>query len=87
MEIAKVLALSGIAMCLLGTWLVAIELVVRFQGNAYEIKTMTYRGQGTPEKTDDFSRWELHRARYMWTGLLLITLGSLAQMAAVCLTP
>lgn len=86
MLIPKILAITGMIFSLLGTWLVAYELVSRFRGYAYEIDGMTYDGQGTPEKTPDFVRWEITRAKFMWAGLALITAGSVLQMIAVHLS-
>jgi len=85
MALSRFLALSGMALSLLGTWLVAVELVIRFKGYAFEIRTMTFNGQGNPVKTPEFEHWEAKRAKFMWLGLALITLGTFAQMAAVCI--
>ena len=87
MAISKLLALIGMALALVGTWLVAFELVSRFRGYAFEVKDITYRGGSTTDKTPDFRRWEARRAKYMWAGLVLITIGSVAQIASVLLTP
>jgi hypothetical protein len=84
MNLPKLLTFCGLALCLLGTFLVAIELVIRFKGYAFEIKSMTYNGQGKAEKTAGFERWETKRAKFMWSGLALITIGTAAQMVAIC---
>lgn len=63
-----------------GSWLVAIELVIRFRGYAFKVIDMTCDGSANTEKTTDFKRWELHRARWMWVGLILITVGSVLQL-------
>lgn len=79
----KYMILAGLVCNLLGTWMVAIELVHRFKGYAFEVKGVTYRGEGPAEKTDDYKQWELKRACWMWAGLVLITLGTVAQALAV----
>ena len=86
MNTSQELAIFGLILCLLGTFFVAIELVIRFNGYAYEIKTMTYDGQGNPVPTAEYSRWELRRAKFMWFGLALITIGTGLQVASICAT-
>ncbi len=83
MNIYECLTILVIILSLIGTWLVAYELVIRFKGYSFEIKTMTYDGQGNPEKTAEFNKWELKRAKYMWIGLILITLGNFLQIALI----
>lgn len=70
---------------MVGSWLVALELVIRFKGYAFKVINMTCDGSADTEKTANFERWELRRARWMWTGLALITIGSLLQIfGTVC---
>lgn len=83
MKIYEYLTILAIILSLVGTWLVAYELVIRFKGFAFEIKSITYDGQGNPEKTTEFSNWEMKRAIYMWIGLILITLGHAIQIALI----
>lgn len=78
----KWIILAGLVCNLLGTWMVAIELVLRFKGYAFEVKGITYSGSGPAEKTEDFKRWELKKAYWMWAGLVLITIGVIAQIIA-----
>jgi hypothetical protein len=71
---------GGIILVMLGSWFVAIELVIRFKGYAFKVINMTCDGSADTEKTANFERWELRRARWMWVGLTLITIGSLLQL-------
>lgn len=73
-------AAIGIALVMVGSWLVAIELVIRFKGYAFKVINMTCDGSADTEKTANFERWELRRARWMWGGLILITVGSVLQL-------
>lgn len=73
-------SVGGIALVMVGSWLVAIELVIRFKGYAFKVINMTCDGSADTEKTAGFERWELRRARWMWAGLILITVGSLLQL-------
>ncbi|MEQ1661094.1 MAG: hypothetical protein ABL877_00180 [Thiobacillus sp.] len=60
---------GGVILVMLGSWLVAIELVIRFKGYAFKVINMTCDGSADTEKTANFERWELRRARWMWVGL------------------
>lgn len=73
---------SGLVLVMVGSWLVAIELVIRFKGYAFKVINMTCDGSADTEKTANFKKWELRRARWMWFGLALITIGSLLQIYA-----
>lgn len=73
-------SVSGILLVMFGSWLVAIELVIRFRGYAFKVINLTGDGSADTEKTKDFEKWELRRACWMWTGLVFITVGSLLQL-------
>lgn len=74
------LSISGILTLLVGAWFVSIEVVIRFKGHAYRVDFST---ENHPEKTEEFSKWELKHAKFMMLGLLLITVGSLLQLFSV----
>lgn len=77
---SQIFSASGILLVMVGSWLVAIELVIRFKGYAFKVINMTCDGSADTEKTANFERWELRRARWMWVGLSFISIGSLLQL-------
>lgn len=81
----SLILLVALALNLVGTWFIAIELVIRFKGYAFEVKNITYSGQGDVKKTDKFKRWELKRAAFMWLGLVCITISNFMQAFTILL--
>lgn len=80
----QVWSATGIAMVMIGSWCVAIEVVNKFKGDSHTTKDATWK-DGRVAKTERFTRWEARRNCWMWAGLALITLGSLAQLVSVFL--
>lgn len=85
------LAISGIITVMVGSWFVAYEVVNQFRGQSHAV-SVAYGGPGTPRKLPEFLSYEARRNKFMWLGLLLITVGSALQIAAVivgvsCATP
>ena len=91
MSLAQVASVVGIVLVVVGTWLVAYEVVNRFLGYSHRVIDVRWDGSGVVEKTDDFRKWEVKRAFWMWAGLALITVGSGFQiygtMVSVPVTP
>ena len=82
----KAVALVGIISVILGSWAVAYEVVRKFTGISHSV-SIGWGGGGTPEKTVQFISWEAKRNRWMVAGLVLITIGSIFQAIAVCISP
>jgi hypothetical protein len=82
MKMSDYLAIGGIILVMFGSWLVAYEVVLQFRGQSH-IVSVAYGGPGTPKKLPEFIAYEARRNKFMWTGLVLITVGSLVQIAAV----
>lgn len=80
MHSAQIAAVVGIALVVVGTWLVAYEVVKRFLGYSHRVIDVRADGSGVVEKTDAFKKWEMKRAFWMWSGLALITVGSALQI-------
>ena len=76
------LAVSGIITVMVGSWFVAYEVVNQFKGQSHTV-SVAYGGPGTPKKLPQFLSYETRRNKFMWLGLLLITIGSGLQIAAV----
>lgn len=72
----------GIAAVLIGSWLVAYEVVNKFTGVSHTVST-GWGGEGTPQKTNAFIQWEAKRNSVMWFGLAFITVGSFLQLAGL----
>jgi len=70
----------GIALVAAGTWFVAYEVVNRFRGYSHKGVDVRVDGSGVGERSDEFRKWEMKRAFWMWAGLFLITLGSGLQV-------
>lgn len=82
------LSAVGIISVLLGSWLVAYEVVNRFLNFPYRVVDITVDGSGKLEKNPGFEKWEMRRAKVMWVGLFFITIGSLLQLAGLfCNSP
>ena len=79
----QLFSIGGIVLVLIGSWFVAYEVVNRFSGYAFRVEDVLCDGSGKVEKTALFQSWEAWRSRWMWVGLLCITLGSGAQIYAV----
>jgi hypothetical protein len=77
----KILSCAGIVMVLIGAWLVAYEVVAKFEGETHGVST-TYGG-GKAFKLGVFKEWEMRKNKYMWAGLIFITIGSFLQIAGV----
>lgn len=77
------LSATGIVLVLLGSWLVAYEVVNRFLNFPYRVVGITVDGSGKLQKNPDFSKWEIKRAVAMWMGLGFITAGSFLQLAGL----
>lgn len=72
----------GIVATLVGSWLVAYEIVKKFTGVSHTVST-GWGGAGSAKKTEIFTQWEDKRNRAMWSGLAFITFGSALQLAGL----
>jgi hypothetical protein len=77
------LALAGPLLSLVGAWLAAIEIVLRFRGE--ELKTTSGYNSTVVKKTPEFVQWSKRRERYILFGLALVTIGAILQMVSSCL--
>ena len=72
----------GLLFDIAGAWLVAIEVVKQFRGRKYEIDR-TWNGFGKPPwDSDEYRQWESSKFKFMWGGLLCLTLGFSLQITS-----
>lgn len=72
----------GLLFDIAGAWLVAIEVVNQFRGSKYEIDS-TWNGIGTPPfDTNEYKQWESSKLKFMWAGLIFLTIGFSLQIAS-----
>jgi hypothetical protein len=76
------LSAIGIFSSLIGSWLVAYEVVNKFRGVSHSV-SVGWGGSGTASKTEPFLQWESKRNFVMWWGLAFITGGSFLQLASL----
>ncbi len=76
------LSAAGIFLVMVGAWFVAYEVVNQFDGPTHSGIT-PFGGMTHITKLGTFASWEAKKNRAMWFGLILITLGSLAQLAGL----
>ena len=76
------LSAAGILLVMVGAWFVAYEVVRKFEGTTHGMVT-PMGGIGHTWKLAAFVSWEAEKNKAMWLGLILITLGSLAQLAGL----
>ncbi|MHB1609206.1 MAG: hypothetical protein ACYCXX_11345 [Acidiferrobacter thiooxydans] len=76
------LSAAGICLVMVGAWFVAYEVVNQFEGETHGGVT-SMGGLTRIRKLGAFASWETKKNTAMWLGLILITLGSLAQLAGL----
>ncbi|WP_276968201.1 hypothetical protein [Metallibacterium scheffleri] len=81
-HMSEYLTAGGIIFILLGAWLVAFEVVAKFEGQTHGGHA-PYGGIVKVEKLGIYKKWERKRNIAMWTGLACITLGSFLQLAGL----
>jgi len=84
MNIGTWLSGIGILGTLIGSWLVAYEVVNKFTGASYSTSNGWGGIGGSTNKTEVFIQWEDRRNFFMWIGLAFITVGSLLQLVGLC---
>ena len=76
------LSVVGIILVMIGAWFVAYEVVRKFEGRTHAGSALI-GGNVVHDKLGVYGDWEKKRNRAMWAGLVLITLGSLLQIAGI----
>ena len=70
----------GLIFDIIGAWLVAYEVVRQFRGQQFERMPTRWGGMPPPEKTSEFQGWEIRRNRFMFVGLVCLTIGFVPQI-------
>jgi hypothetical protein len=72
----------GLLFDIAGAWLVATEVVKQFKGKKYE-NDPTWDGIGRPPwDTDEYKKWESRKFKFMWSGLICLTVGFSLQITS-----
>lgn len=79
---SEYLTAGGIVFVLIGAWLVAFEVVAKFEGQTHG-GIAPLGGIVKIDKLGGYKRWESKRNIAMWAGLACITLGSFMQLAGL----
>jgi hypothetical protein len=79
-SIPKIINSVGLAFDIAGAWLVAIEVVNKFNGNKYEKDPSLFAADEPPYDSAKYKEWESVKHKYMWSGLICLTIGFVLQI-------
>lgn len=72
----------GLVFDIVGAWLVAFEVTNQFKGKKYETNR-TWDGIGQPPfDSQEYRQWESSKLKFMWAGLIFLTIGFSLQIAS-----
>lgn len=78
-EASKLINVIGLSFDIIGAWLVAIEVVKRYNGEKYKETDAPAGVAPVLPETDEFKAYEKSRYLYMKIGLLFLTVGFILQ--------
>jgi hypothetical protein len=81
-NLQAIVTTAGLVCDIIGAWLIAFEVVRQYRGTQYKTRGTGYRGESTPEKTGAYITWEHRRSKFMWAGLIFLTIGFAGQSVA-----
>jgi len=78
---SQIISTLGLALDIIGAWLVASEIVSQYKGkNPFRTMPNILNGEiPPPEKSNGFMSWEIITKRKMKIGLALLTIGFILQ--------
>lgn len=79
-NIPKFINTAGLFFDIAGAWLVAIEVVKQFKGKKYDKDPSLYAADEPPFDSAEYKKWELSKYKYMWIGLICLTIGFILQI-------
>lgn len=72
----------GLVFDIVGAWLVAFEVTNQYKGKKYETDR-TWGGIGQPPfDSKEYKHWESSKLKFMWAGLIFLTIGFSLQIAS-----
>ena len=72
----------GLIFDIVGAWFVAIEVVRKFRGEKYEIDPTLYGADKPPWDSKEYKKWESSKFKFMWFGLICLTIGFGLQISS-----
>lgn len=77
MEItSKLISTIGLVFDIIGAWLIGIEIYYQFKKTKFEVQSNKLNGDIPPPKqSDDYTKYELTKYKFMLIGLILLTIG------------
>lgn len=77
---------AAIILAIIGTWLVAIQILNVFHGFPFILQNLTVDGHSEIVKSEAFAQWEASTGKTIYTGLILITMGGALELYALFLS-
>lgn len=72
----------GLIFDIAGAWLVALEVVRKFHGKKIDKDPHLYAADDPPYETEEYKKWESSKHKFMWYGLICLTIGFGLQIAS-----
>lgn len=80
--LSKIINSIGLFCDIIGAWLVAIEIVKVYKGQKHMPNPTWQDVFDAPRETQDYKKWQLLTHKFMFLGLVLLTVGFLLQVAS-----
>lgn len=65
----------GLIFDIVGAWFVAWEVVRKFKGQKIDKDPHIYAADDPPFETEEYKKWESSKYKFMWCGLICLTMG------------
>jgi hypothetical protein len=72
----------GISFDIIGAWLVAYEIVKQYNGKKYRDDVTIDELDEPVRETSQYQQWEIKKYKWMWYGLISLTIGFVFQIAS-----